>query len=540
MKHLQKYFKKKNLLFIIFMIISILMGSLLSLWPIRLIERIVDLAQTGGQESIQYILILGGWYLFAQFMGALFNSLSRYLSAYLQNKIGVQIQNELYQKLLRVSIVNLQSKNSLEITNTLVEDSEFISNNLVNPISRLFTAIVSFIIGLAFMLAIDYRLTLIILPCGLISMISARAIKNKSEKNIRERREKSSYLWKIFAEGIKGIMPIRLYRFDGQYREDVQKASSEMEKTTLAQHKLENSNIFLVSVLFMWTIGIILITSSIFVVNGIISIGSLTAVLMYNGMLVDPLIEILNIQQNLIKLKVSLKRINQIFEMPDDENTIKDNVKIDKIILEDLNYNYDNEVILNGINLAINSPANICIMGESGSGKTTLANIVAGLYSPSQGKLNYYFQEEKANGALKISYLIQDGYLFDKSILDNIKIANPCINETDFNKLIEICCLENVYLTHGNKPIGEGGSNLSGGEKKRVRIAQMLANQNADIYIFDELTSALDEMTARKILQNIFDLNLNKICLFIEHDSSVAQLMDEVYVVEGGYLIKIS
>ena len=516
------------------MLLLIVIGSLFSLWPIRLIEGIVNLAQAGNTANINQILILGALYLVFQLIGAFANSLANYLSSYLQNSIGVRIQNELYTKLLNVPLINLQSKNSLEITNTLIEDSDYVSNNLVTPVSRLLAAIVSFMIALAFMINIDYRLTLIILPCGLIMSISARLIQNKSAANIKEKRDKSTYLWKIFAEGIKGIMPIRLYHYDLKYRDLVQAASLEMKRVSLAQHKLENLNLFVVTTLFMTTIGIILIASSIFVVNELITVGSLTAVLMYNHMLVDPLIEILNVQQNLIRLKVSLKRINMLFELPNDENVNKEQVKIDQITLEELCYTYEDEKVLDRINFTIKAPAHICIMGESGAGKTTLANLIAGLYTPSAGKLDYYFRGKKVNGVPRISYLIQDGYLFDKSIVENIKIANFLITDHEVEEIIDICCLREVFQVHGDSPIGEDGCHLSGGERKRVRIAQMLANKAADIYIFDELTSSLDEATANKILANIFALKLAKICIFIEHNLNVTSLVDHVFTVSNG------
>ncbi|MCL2592906.1 MAG: ABC transporter ATP-binding protein/permease, partial [Defluviitaleaceae bacterium] len=306
MKNITQYLSRKIKFIGFVLILLVLVGDFIRNWPVRFIETIVNSALDGDMNTI---LMFGGLYLIFHLFGALTKSLSNYLSAYLQTDIGISIQNKLYSKLLRVSLISLQGKNSIEITNSLIEDSEFISNNLIAPLVKLFSAIVSFVIALVIMLNISWQLTLITLPCGLVISLTARAISKKSEKNISEKRTKSSYLWKTFAEGIKGVMPIRLYRYDKKYKEIIFTANEEIKKVTLIQRKLEDMSFFFVSTLFMFTIGIIMISSAIFVVRGTMTIGSLTAVMMYNHMLVDPLIDVLDIQQNLIKLKVSLRRV---------------------------------------------------------------------------------------------------------------------------------------------------------------------------------------------------------------------------------------
>jgi len=209
-------------------------------------------------------------------------------------------------------------------------------------------------------------------------------------------------------------------------------------------------------------------------------------------------------------------------------------VKVDKVAFENMSFSYNNEdLVCKNVNLSIQAPCNIWIRGESGAGKTTLANIIAGLYQPTSGKIKYFNKGKEVEGIPKVSYLIQDGYLFDKSIVDNIKLANPNISDEEITLIINISYLEDVLTVHGSSPIGENGSHLSGGEKKRVRIAQMLANTTADILIIDELTSSLDEELALKIIRKIFDLKLDKICLFVEHNTKISSFFDKVIIVKG-------
>ena len=122
--------------------------------------------------------------------------------------------------------------------------------------------------------------------------------------------------------------------------------------------------------------------------------------------------------------------------------------------------------------------------------------------------------------------MIQNGYLFDASLFDNLKIANESLTKDEFIKIVNICKLEKVYEQHLNAPIGENGNKLSAGERKRVQIARNIVNSSADIYIFDELTANLDSEIADIVFVNVLNFLQNKICIFIEHDKSKIDLCD--------------
>lgn len=107
-----------------------------------------------------------------------------------------------------------------------------------------------------------------------------------------------------------------------------------MKKFILKQSKLDSLSYFALSSLFMMTIGGILIISSIFVVKGYVSIGGLTAIMMYNHLLVDPLVDSLQLQQSFIKLKISLKRINKIFDIPIDKMYFEKKTDINSVLLK--------------------------------------------------------------------------------------------------------------------------------------------------------------------------------------------------------------
>ncbi|GFN36657.1 ATP-binding cassette domain-containing protein [Tepidimicrobium xylanilyticum] len=194
---------------------------------------------------------------------------------------------------------------------------------------------------------------------------------------------------------------------------------------------------------------------------------------------------------------------------------------------------------MSNINFEVPPSCKLAIVGDTGSGKSTLVKLIAGLYPISTGEIAYYYKNHRKEGVPKISYLLQDGYLFDTSIKNNIKIFNEKLSEEEVEHLIELCGLKNLNKAYTEETIGENGKYLSGGEKRRVELARVLANKDASIYIFDELTSSLDKNTARVLLNKVLKELNNKICIFIKHNLEFTEGMDLIIVIKDGRIVEL-
>lgn len=519
---------------LIFLFLFTILGGMLSIVPIKCMQRMVDLAILRESKYLKTVIVLGMVYMILQIVSNTLRYYAEYLVSYFQYEIGSCLQINVYKKLMRVDLQQFQKHDSVKLTNVLIEDTEFICNNIMTPLSKLLLLVTTFTCGLYYMIHINWLLTCLILPLGLITSLSSRFIQTKTMNNIEQKREASNQLWKTFSEGIRGVVPLQICHAHQKYQIKVTEDSRKMKELNNKQSRLENTNECVVSILFMLTIGFMLLLSCIFVIKGDISIGSLTAILMYNHMLVDPLVELLDVQQAYIKLKVSLGRINKIMELP--EKTDSPIEAVDQIVVKQVSYKYEKEDILQNVNLNIETGQKVAIIGETGSGKSTFVNVVAGLLTPSQGEVRYIKDGKQVKGVPDISYLYQDGYLFDWGVRENIILANPSISNEEYRAIVEACCLENVVSGHKDS-IGENGSKLSGGERKRIRIARTLANKRADIYIFDELSTSLDSEMSMKITQNVLKMLQGKMCIFIEHNMDVAAKMDKIIMVEKGAVL---
>jgi len=239
-------------------------------------------------------------------------------------------------------------------------------------------------------------------------------------------------------------------------------------------------------------------------------------------------------------LKKELKDINLNYNILDNHKIHKINKSIN---LKNIYFSYPktNFSSLSNISLKINVGNQYAIIGATGSGKTTLVDLILGLISPTKGIVSY--DNKKAtysfhkNNKLDISYVSQDIFLTDISIKDNILFGS--MNKFDrklFQKILEVTLI-NEFLPKMKKGyntnVGEMGGRISGGQKQRIGIARALYN-NSNFIIFDEATSAIDNLTEMKIYRNIEKYFPNKTIIVITHRVNTIKKFDQIIFLSSG------
>lgn len=206
-------------------------------------------------------------------------------------------------------------------------------------------------------------------------------------------------------------------------------------------------------------------------------------------------------------------------------------------------YNLNEPQVLKNINLKINSPNFISIVGSTGSGKSTFIDILLGLLKPTSGEVllndKPLYKFNKKDLATKIGYVSQDIYLFDNSIKKNIAIGVPD-EEINLDKLIEASKLAEIHdliindFKEGyDTEVGERGIKLSGGQIQRIGIARALYNES-NIIILDEGTSNLDQATEAKVIKNISESEHTKLFIAIAHRLKTTINSDQIILFHNG------
>ncbi len=244
-------------------------------------------------------------------------------------------------------------------------------------------------------------------------------------------------------------------------------------------------------------------------------------------------------------IRANFSTLNQPIDIKEKEDAINIRPTKAEITFKDVNFSYiEGKPIFENLNLHIKAGEKIGVVGHSGSGKSTLINLLLRAYDVDSGEIllnktnikDLTFRSHHKN----IAVISQDTALFNRSILENLRITNSQASEEQIRQAAQLAQIDKTImnLPHGyNSVVGERGTMLSGGERQRIAIARAIL-QNAPILILDEATSALDseaEIMIEKALQNIIK---DKTVIAIAHRLSTLRSMDRIIVLENGKIIE--
>ena len=244
-------------------------------------------------------------------------------------------------------------------------------------------------------------------------------------------------------------------------------------------------------------------------------------------------------------IRANFSTLNQPIDIKEKEDAINIRPTKAEIIFKNVNFAYiKGKPIFENLNLHIKAGEKVGIVGHSGSGKSTLINLLLRAYDVDNGEIllnqtnikDLSFRSHHKN----IAVISQDTALFNRSILENLRITNSQASEEQIRQATKLAQIDDTImnLPHGyNSVVGERGTMLSGGERQRIAIARAIL-QNAPILILDEATSALDseaEVMIEKALQNIIK---DKTVIAIAHRLSTLRSMDRIIVLENGKIIE--
>ena len=287
------------------------------------------------------------------------------------------------------------------------------------------------------------------------------------------------------------------------------------------------------------------------VMNGYFTLGQLIAFQMIAGQAMGPMTKLLTMWPTVQQTGLALERIGDILNTPIEPVLMPNIGKRSRrltgsIQLKDINFRYrmDTPLVLKDINLEIQPGEKIGIVGRSGSGKSTLTNVVQFMYQPESGDILFDgLSIKEINIAWlrsQIGVVMQENYLFDSSIRDNIAISRPDASMTEIINAAKIAGAHEFILELQDgydTKVGERGTALSGGQRQRIAIARAILS-NPPVLIFDEATSALDYESERTIMHNMDAIAESRTMLIIAHRLSTVRRCDRIIVVEKGEIIE--
>ena len=287
------------------------------------------------------------------------------------------------------------------------------------------------------------------------------------------------------------------------------------------------------------------------VMDQTITVGQLIAFNMMAGLVIAPILRLVNMWQYFQQIRVSVTRLADIMDEKsepafDPNRTTLPSVRGD-IIFDKVNFRYkaDGKNILTDLSVKIPAGARVGIVGRSGSGKSTLTKLIQRLYVPDSGRVMVdgvdIAQVETAWLRRQIGIVLQENFLFAGTIRENIAIALPNATDEEVLRAAKLAGADDFIQEMPQKYdtyVGERGSLLSGGQRQRVSIARALL-LDPKILIFDEATSALDTESEQKILANLEEIAKGRTLLMIAHRLSTVKKCDAIIAMDHGKIMEI-
>ena len=534
--------KKKMIISIILSIISVISGLVPFYCMYKIIELFV-LKELLLNNAIIWCIIALCTYIVKIITFSISTGISHSMAYNILAKLRLRLAN----RFLKAPLGNVQNHSIGEIKGMIVDKIENLEPPLAHMIPEGAGHIVLPIVSIIALAIIDWRIALASLITFPLSFICMGLTFKISGKNFDEYDKKGSYMNSVIVEYVEGIEVIKAFGRAGVSYEKFAGAINDFRTFVVKWLSSTYVTMKLAFALFPSTLIGTLPVALILANNEIITVAQAALAAMLSISMVGSLAKLEVFSENIRQVKFTVDGLEEFLEMPAlSEPAGEVDLKHFDVKLENVRFSYtqdEKDEVLHGINLNLEEGSFTALVGPSGGGKSTVAKLIARFWDVSSGSIKIGGVDIK-NMPLKqlsscVSFVTQDNFLFNCSILENIRLGNPNATDEEVKKVAKAACCEEFIekLPNGyNTTAGEAGKRLSGGEKQRIAIARMML-KNAPIVILDEATAFTDPENEDKIQRSIAALTKGKTLLVIAHRLSTIKNADNIVVLENGTIV---
>ena len=477
------------------------------------------------------------------------NILRNWWCVSLGSLMSMDLRRKLYYKIQVLSMSFINKRKPGELMNRVSGDTRQIRRFMEEVFGGMLSTLFTMIATLVIMISMNARMTLYsTMLIGVVAVLT-RVFWKFIHKIFHMQWVKDDKLRSGLQDVISGMRVVKAF---GREEYEVTKFKALTRDFCRVQKKNETFWALFYPVLtFIMGIGsyIAIYFGGIDVLEGKMTVGSLTQFVTYTGYLYGPLGWMTHLPRSIMQMITSL---NRIYDVLDEEPAIKDGENSKEIEIqgdirfEDVTFGYNSyEPVIEHVSLDVKKGEMIGLVGASGTGKSTMINLIMRLYDVDRGRITVdgvdlrEIKQEIYHSQLGV--VLQETFLFSGTILNNIRFANPkatleeviraakAANAHDF-----ICKTPDGYNTY----VGERGFNLSGGERQRIAIARAILN-NPRLLILDEATSALDTESEYLIQQALDRLTEGRTTFAIAHRLSTLRNADRLVVIDGHRIAEV-
>lgn len=558
MKKLYPYIKPYLKFFIASILLLIIYSGFLAAAPMieglittRLKDDVVNIANNvpGAAISFSYIFRILK-ILFVIYIG---NITCNYLSQYfltdgIQNSMR-DLRNDVQKKITRLPISYFDKRTVGDILSIISNDIETISNAMQQALTRILSAILSITLAIILMFYISptmAAIAILIIPCSLFIM---KFITKRSSIMFRNQQRALGNLNGYIQERYTGLTEIKLYSKQEESIEQFKKINNNLCENGFKAQFISGLMSPLISFVTYISMVAAIFVGTTFVISGAITVGQLQAFVRYMWQLNEPLEQATQLSASIQSAIAAANRVFDFLEAEEEIPEVVNSLKIEElkgnVTFENVSFGYTKDnILIKNLNLNVKSGQMVAIVGPTGAGKTTLINLLMRFYDVNSGAIKVdgvNIKEMKRDELRSIfGMVLQDTWLFNGSIADNIKYGNENATREDIINAAKIANVNHFIKTLPDgydMILNEESSNISAGEKQLLTISRAFLADPA-ILILDEATSSVDtrlELMLQTAMKNIMK---DRTSFVIAHRLSTIRNADLILVMNNGAIVE--
>lgn len=539
-----RYFSKE-LHTMIVLLASVFVMVICSVIAPKLQSNAIDCIAQGTYAMLTSILVT---MLVVYVINSVCSFIQSRLSAVLSQRVVKRMREELFEAIVNLPIKYLDSHPHGDIMSRMTNDVENISNTISQSLSSLFSGVLTIIGTVVMMVMLCPQLALLSCTTVILTVLATKGLSAAMRKFYRKRQVLLGSLNSEVEEMVTGYKTVVAYNRQSAACEEFNKTSDELTRVGIMAEILGGSMGPLMNVIN--NIGFVIIAAfgGYFAIKGIVSIGTISAFIVYAKQFGRPIDEIAQIYG---QIQTAVAGAERVFVVMDHEKEDKTGDKLIEsqspvITFENVDFSYvEGKQVLYDFSLDVPAGHKVALVGATGSGKTTVVNLLMRFYNIDSGAIKIdgvnIRDIDIANLRKNTAIVLQDTVLFADTIENNLKYSNEAADDEQMVEAAKISNCDSMIRRMPEKyksKLTAQGQNISQGQRQLLSIARAFL-AHPKILILDEATSSVDTRTERKIQDAMVKLMHNRTSLIIAHRLSTIQDADCIVVMDAGRIIEM-
>lgn len=529
------------------LLMPILVDEVLLETPGALVAAVEWLMPVDWHSSILVIAMVMLLTILLRIFGVLLSVLQTRQFSLVAKDISFQIRSDIISNLRKVSMKEYETLGSGVVASHLVTDVQAIDDFITNSLSRFIVAVLTIIGVAAILLYMQWQLALFILFMNPM-VIFFTMVLGKKVKRLKSKENKAFEVFQqSLNETLEAIQQIRTSNREQHYLKQVLNKARDIKTHSASYAWRSDAANRLSFLVFLVGFEVFRAVSMVLVLLSELTLGQMFAVYAYLWFMMTPVQDILGVQYSAYAAQAALKRVNSLLRLKHEPNYPAatnpfTNQKTVSVELENLQFSYDDDDVLKGVNLQIQAGEKVAFVGASGGGKSTLVQVILGLYQPQGGRVCFDHVPVDQIGydvvRENVATVLQHPVLLNASIQENLGMGLTHSND-ELWQALKIAQLDEYVSALPNQLetiVGRNGVRLSGGQRQRLAIARMILSR-PKVVILDEATSALDTETESRLHTAMQSFLQGRTTIIIAHRLSAVRQADKVFVFDNGQII---